>query len=472
MPAPTLRKQDVILSGGFGTSTNSARAGYLPVCMNRLPLGSLDGIAIYLRSGSDPKGKDTFTLLCGENIPFSDRHRERLTAAGVKFVYIPMAQQARFREQTESRLLETAADQTVAVSVRSELIYETSVELVNELLSEPDLSSKSPRLEKVSRAITTLVLNDPTAFSHLFAAAHHDFYTATHMVNVATWMVPLAYAMGHHDVDELNHICQAGLLHDLGKIYIPAEILNKKGRLTTAEFAQIQQHPQAGCQHLEKYEGIHPLVYAVTREHHERMDGTGYPRRLKGEQIHAVSRICAVVDSFDAMTAFRPFKERTMSVAEAMDVIVKETPSKYDPKVVQAWVGLLQAAEKIASPHSDNGGQGISRRAYERFPINCPARLHVMEQAADGIWQERLGLQTVAHNISRAGVGMLTQKPIHPGEHVRVYMLGQASLNRVSDGLAVRCREYRDGWFEVGMSVLPVLPDKPVVPTNITDAAA
>jgi hypothetical protein len=83
----------------------------------------------------------------------------------------------------------------VAISVKSEIVYETAVELVNELLSEPDLAGKSPRLEKVSRAVTTLVLNDPTAFSHLFAASHHDFYTATHMVNVATWMVPLCHGL-------------------------------------------------------------------------------------------------------------------------------------------------------------------------------------------------------------------------------------------------------------------------------------
>jgi HD-GYP domain-containing protein (c-di-GMP phosphodiesterase class II) len=133
-------------------------------------------------------------------------------------------------------LLSTVDDPSLSISVKSEIVYETSVELVNELLSEPELLAKSPRLENVSRATTMLVLNDPSAFSHLFAASHHDFYTATHMVNVATWMVPLAHAMGHRDTNELNTICQAGILHDVGKIYIPTETLNRKGKLSDAEF--------------------------------------------------------------------------------------------------------------------------------------------------------------------------------------------------------------------------------------------
>src|SRR6185503_16976459 len=117
-----------------------------------------------------------------------------------------------------------------------------------------------PALQKISQSVTSMVVKDETAFAHLFAASHHDFYTATHMVNVATWMVPLAYALGHHDIEELNQICQAGILHDIGKIYVPEEILNKKGRLEDAEWDQIRRHPELGVKHLDQYAGIHPLV--------------------------------------------------------------------------------------------------------------------------------------------------------------------------------------------------------------------
>ncbi len=380
-----------------------------------------------------------------------------------------MGQQSKFREQTEERLLAVAGDQSTAISVKSDIVYETSVELMNELLSEPDMIGKSPRLEKISRAVTTLVLNDPSSFSHLFAASHHDFYTATHMVNVATWMVPLAYAMGYHDTDELNHICQAGLLHDIGKMFVPTEILNKKGRLSEAEWAQIQKHPELGCEHLAKFGKIHPLVHTITLEHHERMDGTGYPRKLRGDQMHRISKIAAVVDSFDAMTAFRPFKERTMSVEEALNLIERETPQKYDPEVVQAWVKMLRSAEKQQTPVAARKEAGNGERKYSRFAINCPARIHVIE-THDGQSSEQPGLQAVAHNISRAGIGLLSQTPVQPGEHIRIYLSGTGSLDRTEEGMTVRCREYRDGWYEMGIRYAKIAEEMQI--TSLPSVAA
>jgi hypothetical protein len=185
--------------------------------------------------------------------------------------------------------------------------------------------------------------------------------------------------------------------------------------------------------------------------------------------MHPVSRICAVVDSFDAMTAFRPFKERTMSIEEAMNVIVSETPQKYDRAVVDAWIGLLQATENLIAPVRAAGDK--SRRSFERFSINCPARLHVLDRQVAG-WHERLGVQAMVHNISRGGLGMLSQTPIDPGEHVRVYLLGKASLSQLNEGVTVRCREYRDGWFEVGMTCVPLLAEPHVDSLVALNAAA
>lgn len=443
-------KRDIVLSGGFGTSSNSARSGYIPICVDRVPLAAFEGISIHLRSKDEGSNEEKFRLYCSANVQFTPAHLERLKSHDVKFIYIQMADQSRFRLQTEETLLKTVEDPSLSVSVKSEIVYETSVELVNELLSEADFASKSERLEKVSRAVTTLVLNDPTAFSHLFAASHHDFYTATHMVNVATWMVPLAYAMGYHDVDELNHICEAGLMHDVGKVYIPPETLNKKGKLTDEEWAQIKRHPELGYQYLQRFDHINSLVPTVAHEHHERLDGTGYPRGCKGDQIHPISKICAVIDSFDAMTAFRPFKERTMSVAQAMSIIVEETPAKYDEKVVEKWMELLQSSHPAGLTEPVTVGNDANQRQFPRFPINCPARLHVLQK--DQIdWVEKPGLPVIAHNISRSGAGFVSQQSVQPGETVRLYFQGKGTLERVNDGMVVRSRVYRDGWNEIGM---------------------
>jgi hypothetical protein len=195
-------------------TSNPTRAGFLPVCMEHVPPSAWHGLDIFTKTHNPHGTEEIFTHFCGRQTRFSQHARDHLAESGVKFVYIPIAQQDVFRRQTEAGLLELIGQAGLAASIKAMIVYQTSVALVDEVLTDPDLSAMSPRLENVSRAVATLVLNDPTAFSHLFAAAHHDFYTAAHMVNVATGMVPLAYALGHHDPDVLSDICQAGLLHD------------------------------------------------------------------------------------------------------------------------------------------------------------------------------------------------------------------------------------------------------------------
>lgn len=461
--------RDTELTGGVGTSTTSARAGLLPISLERAPVGAFDGVMVYLRIRDPQKqNKARFTLYCAEHVAFTAEHRESLRSHGVQFVYIPIADQERFGRQTEATLLQTVADASMSVSVKSEIVYETSVALVNELLTEPLSLVCTPRLEKLSKAVTLLVLNDPQAFSHLFAASHHDFYTATHMVNVATWMVPLSYAMGHRGSDELSRICLAGLLHDVGKLQIASEILNKKGRLTDAEWQIIRQHPQLGCEYLKQFPDIPPLVHRVVLEHHERLNGSGYPNALTGEAIHPVSRICAVVDSFDAMTALRPFKQRTLTAAQALSIIARETPTRYDPAVLQAWLTLLRGAEDAGTlSESLQAFDGSMRRRSPRFRIRCPARICVLEQHS-GNWVERSDLAATAHNISRGGLAVLSEVPVRPNETVRVYLLGRGTLHRVHEGLIVRCRDFRDGWHEIGMKFLALISEEDLAGLEVT----
>lgn len=453
-------ERDVLQSGGASRSHNSARAGFLPAPLDRVPLPALRGLPVYVRlcigleEGTPDPNHPGFRLYCSETVQFSEEHRQRLLERGVKFVYLRMADQSQYRRQTEENLTATAADPAVAIAEKSAIVYETSVELVNELLSEPEMLVNSPRLEQVSRAITTLVINNPSAFTHLFAASHHDFYTATHMVNVGTWMVPLAYELGYRDPEMLNLVCQAGLLHDMGKTTIPEEILNKRGKLTEDDWAMIKGHPEAGYRYLMQYESVNPIVLRVTREHHERMDGSGYPQGLRSKDIHPISRICAVVDSFDAMTAFRPFKERTLSVPDALAIIQAETPRCYDEDVVAAWLRILQRGDVQEVGPVQGMGQlqeTSCRREHTRTSFHCHARMHTLIWC-DGTLVEGPGFPVVAHSISRGGLGFLTQRPIERGAYVRLYLQAPGWQGRPLDGQTVRCRTYQDSWNEVGLS--------------------
>lgn len=386
---------------------------------------------------------------------------ERAVPGGARCIYIRMADHARFREQVESALAQLVDDPGRALSEKSALVYETSLELMNELLTAPDLSAHARRLENVARSVATVVLSDPRAFGHLFATSHHDFYTATHCVNVGTWMVPLAWALGCRDRQELADVCQAGLLHDYGKVSVPADLLNKPGCLSEEEWRQIKRHPLLGWERLAAQESIPDLARKVCRQHHEREDGSGYPDGLTGAKIDPVSKMCAVVDSFDAMTAVRPFRQVGMTVSEAIMALRADTPRRSDGQVVDAWVTLLREVNDsdvrldAGHPAPQRFARAAERRRNKRFACNRPARLRPLLHADGGGWREGPPLPVVVHNTSRFGLGLLSPLPVDVGQFVRVQFEGPHWASRRLRGQAVRCRAYADGWFEIGLELFP-----------------
>jgi HD-GYP domain-containing protein (c-di-GMP phosphodiesterase class II) len=440
---------------GDGSHVSSSQAGYLPLALNSVPVSALRGIPVYIRvqsEGGRTRGTG-FRLYCARHVRFTESRLRQLVQNKVRFLYIPTDDHEIFRRQAEHDLDVTAADPSLATPAKSAIIYNTSVALIDDVLENPDLETMVPRLSQVTRSVASLVINDASAFRHLLAASSHDFYTATHMVNVGTWMVSLAYALGTRDPAELATMCEAGMLHDLGKLDVPAGVLNKKERLTPEDWAALRRHPVAGYERLAQCPGMSPIVLAVAREHHERMDGSGYPDGLVGDEINPVSRICAVVDSFDALTAVRPFRGMSYSAEQALDLIQRETPTRYDADVVKAWVALVGKHE--FGPAEPVRVEGASRRTHKRSDVNCAARFHRVFRKGRGIKQD-VGLPILAHSLSISGLGFLCQYPIPPGQFGRIYLDRDGWRDRPLEGRTVRCRTHSDCWHEIGVSLCDI----------------
>lgn len=162
-----------------------------------------------------------------------------------------------------------------------------------------------------------------------------DSYTYGHSDRVSEYALSIGQILGisQKDLEKLELAC---LLHDIGKISIPENILNKKEKLTLPEMEIIHIHPLKG-EAILRNTNYDKAIMAAVRNHHERYDGQGYPDGLEGEKISLMARIIAVADSFDAMTSDRPYRSRR-SHQEAAKEIHKEAGSKYDSKVVWAFV--------------------------------------------------------------------------------------------------------------------------------------
>lgn len=159
-----------------------------------------------------------------------------------------------------------------------------------------------------------------------------DTYTGGHSQRVATYCKAIATQMGC-SAAECDFIYKAGILHDIGKIIIPDAILLKPGKLEANEYTLIQEHVSAGEQMLEKIPMYKELAHVIG-SHHERYDGHGYPRQLKGDEIPFLSRIMIVADAFDAMTTNRIYKARLTS-AEALAEVKSNSGTQFDPKIVE-----------------------------------------------------------------------------------------------------------------------------------------
>jgi putative nucleotidyltransferase with HDIG domain len=166
-----------------------------------------------------------------------------------------------------------------------------------------------------------------------------DPYTAGHQLRSANLACAIATEMGLPQ-EKIDGISMAGYIHDIGKLSIPAEILSKPTKLTDIEFSLIKEHSHTGYEMLKNVESPWPLAQIVY-QHHERMNGSGYPRNLKGDEIIIEARIMAVADVVEAMASHRPYRPG-LGIDEALAEIEKNRGILYDNTVVDACLKLFR----------------------------------------------------------------------------------------------------------------------------------
>lgn len=199
-----------------------------------------------------------------------------------------------------------------------------------------DMGQATPLVEEISAS----VLRNAGALVSLVRLKQADDYTYLHSVAVCAMMVALARQLGLGE-EEVRQCGMAGLLHDVGKMAVPATVLNKPGKLTDDEFLRVKLHPLAGHALLVKSGNVHPVALDVCLHHHERMDGAGYPHGLRGDQISLHARMGAICDVYDAITSNRPYKAG-WSPAMSLRRMAEWTRNGHlDPQVFAAFVKCI-----------------------------------------------------------------------------------------------------------------------------------
>ena len=209
---------------------------------------------------------------------------------------------------------------------------------------------KTRALEKKNHETMTFVREITHAFAKVVDMK--DTYTNGHSTRVANYTAMLARELGY-DEDTVEKYYRIALLHDVGKIGVPPEVLNKPGKLTDEEFETIKSHTSKGYDALKEI-SIMPELAVGAQAHHERPDGKGYPNHLKGDEIPRVAQIIAVADCFDAMYSNRPYRNR-MNFEKAVSIIQEVSGTQLTSDVVDAFMRLVKKGE-FRDPDDDGGG--------------------------------------------------------------------------------------------------------------------
>ena len=287
----------------------------------------------------------------------SDKDARKILEAGIREVYIdtglglddsgaPTA--AEVRSELDGEMQQIAEGKAAAprASTREELsrahkIHSEANLIMRSIMHDVRLGKQVQveQMEPMVEKMASSILRNSGALLSLTRIKNKDEYTFQHSVGVAALLIAFCRGLGL-DEETLRQAGIGGMVHDVGKMQTPDSILNKPGKLTDDEFTVMRHHVVASREILEITPNISQTALHVAAQHHERFDGSGYPNRLKGEEISLIGQMAAIVDVYDAITSDRVY-HKGMAPTEALRKLYEWSKFHFNPELVHAFVKVI-----------------------------------------------------------------------------------------------------------------------------------
>lgn len=237
-------------------------------------------------------------------------------------------------------LREVLDDKKMAPLAKAQTVHFHSVNMMNNLWNNPS-GEKIAQFKKGIFDVVDMIMADDATNHHLLRLTSNEYNTYIHSVNVGVLAISLAKAIFTKGDKHDMHALGAGFfLHDLGKVYIDEAIINKPDKLTEEEMGVMRKHPGFGFKLLNETKQIGEESRLIVLQHHERENGTGYPKRMRGDEIHIYGRICSVADVFDALVSKRPYRQMRKPF-EALKIMKEEMLDHFHKEVFEKFVRLF-----------------------------------------------------------------------------------------------------------------------------------
>jgi len=278
---------------------------YLPINSRSLQSDTIVGCDLYLLVKTTAHSQ--YVLYCRGNAVFENDKREMLLAKNISRIFIKKDDQHKYYEYLESNFQDVISDSRISPDEKTGIVKNVATYLVKNLFTDPKTGNVN-RTKLFAYNMVDYILEDCQAAHSLLKIAVHEHYTYTHSVTVAAVGTLFGKNIGL-DNDVLKNLCSGILMHDIGKIRISTDIINKKGKLIKEEFEKMKEHPELGVEVLKEAGCTLHEEYIITLQHHENYDGTGYPYGLKKGEIHLCGKIARIIDVYDALTSKRPYSD-------------------------------------------------------------------------------------------------------------------------------------------------------------------
>jgi putative nucleotidyltransferase with HDIG domain len=257
----------------------------------------------------------------------------------IEHLYIKHDDFEKYSKDINSYLSSVMADDNTSSLMKSEIMHQLASDTMHDLLAGDITKTKINQVSQSVDITVEFILSDPNAVKSMLEVTTHDYYTYTHSVDVSTYALGFGSYLGLNEV-QLKALGKGAMLHDLGKKRVPLEIINKNGKLTDEEFTIMKKHPSYGVDILKEMGEENEITFAIVEQHHEKMPGTGYPKGLKGDEIHPFAQIVALCDIFNALTTKRSYKE-PMSSFEAFKIMHNHMADDLNLKLLSKFIKFM-----------------------------------------------------------------------------------------------------------------------------------
>lgn len=285
-----------------------------------------------------------FSVLLKKDTPFDTQKKSFLVTNNITAVFIKTEDKKLYQTYIAKNITSIIDDPLINLDTKTSYINQIAAEAMNDLFENEITTENITQVDSIIDNSIHLILNDSKAMYSMLKVTSYDYYTYTHCIDVAAYAIGFGVFLGLNEY-ELSILGKAAMLHDIGKKDIDHDIITKNGSLTYEEFEIVKKHPQLSVKILQDIGETDEILLEIIEQHHEKINGTGYPYGLKDKEIHDFAKIIAICDIFNALTTRRTYKDK-MSTFNTFNIMFNEMKNTLCPKYLKKFVKFMGYQEE------------------------------------------------------------------------------------------------------------------------------